>query len=933
MIWIFFVIKEDNTFYIPNNVPVINFSRFLPLCFISLAMASHVNQQETSLINPRHFTIQVKWGMELKTIQKWDGRVDIINGVLVKVTPFIRHSMIDDSKLITSNSWSSTTYTSTEGVFIHFNGSLKTKLAFTTLSGDFNFVIDTLQNKGKLDLLNNHVEIVDISDKYNYRIKGLEYGLYGDGEASIKPQSATVDSYGTWEIQYICGENGIKKDGGIRISWHFTKDWGDPQFTNPKAPNFVTINHSQNSKLSLGKDHQGFFEYPFTNGRIVIIADEDLDEGSTITVTLGDTTRGSLGFQTATIADSSFEFRVESCSEYQNDGFLIYRRIKNNPILNIVSKKKMNNIFIVAPTLSKTNHFFSAKFRIEDAFRNEVSNNLNNFQLFFCKENQKQFIGNYSFSGKNEHVLKIDSLKLSEAGIWRIEMKRDGQLLGQSNPIYITSQTIDKKIYWGELHGHTKYSDGYGEPIEYFNHARNNAFLDFAFITDHDVELDAPDYTVDQMYTINKETVKQVTNNENFISAWSWEWSPNRTTNTSKYPYGDHNIYFFCDTTNIFPSGASNSQTISQLYNQLSNHKQKEKIHIIPHVGGAISNWEYHNPYFETLAEIYSVHGSFENFGQLALDKGYHVGFVSASDSHSGQVGGFNPGISANHFVNGGLTAIITNNLSKESLSKAMKERTVYATTGKRIFIDFKINTAVMGSIIKSQTAPIVEAIVAGEKQIRKIDLIKNGQIIHTEHNRIKDDSTLHILWKNEIDKSDLTNFNEGSWSRRLRSVNWSGSLESESIELIDVYSFEINKDRILENNNNIKWSSDTRGDYDGISIKVDNKNTGILLTVNSNDFKSIAGPKGIIREQTSTKKLENFQFSYNSVPETGLELKINDNDTDKILIYKGTPLAYELSMEYIDSGLLYHENYYYLRVTQVDGNMAWSSPIWVQYD
>ena len=67
--------------------------------------------------------------------------------------------------------------------------------------------------------------------------------------------------------------------------------------------------------------------------------------------------------------------------------------------------------------------------------------------------------------------------------------------------------------------------------------------------------------------------------------------------------------------------------------------------------------------------------------------------------------------------------------------------------------------------------------------------------------------------------------------------------------------------------------------------------------------------------------------------PETGLELKINDNDTDKILIYKGTPLAYELSMEYIDAGLLYHENYYYLRVTQIDGNMAWSSPIWVQYD
>ena len=192
MIWIFFVIKEYNTFYIHNNVPVINFSRLITLCFISLAIASYAGQQETSLINAGHFTIQVKWGMKLKTIQKWDGRVEIINGELVQVTPFIRHSMIDDSKLITSNSWSSTTYTSTEGVFIHFNGSLKTKLAFTTLSGDFSFVMDTLQNKEKLNLFNNHVEIVDISDKYNYRIQGLEYGLYGDGEAIIKPQSVII---------------------------------------------------------------------------------------------------------------------------------------------------------------------------------------------------------------------------------------------------------------------------------------------------------------------------------------------------------------------------------------------------------------------------------------------------------------------------------------------------------------------------------------------------------------------------------------------------------------------------------------------------------------------------------------------------------------------------------------------------------------------
>ena len=130
-------------------------------------MASHTNQQQKAPLDTRNFTIQVKWGVKLKTKQEWDGRVDVINGKLVRVTPFIRHSMIDESKLINLNSWLSKTYTSTEGVFVHVKGSLKTRLSFTTLSGNFNFGIDTLQNNEKIDLLDNNVQVLDISDKYN----------------------------------------------------------------------------------------------------------------------------------------------------------------------------------------------------------------------------------------------------------------------------------------------------------------------------------------------------------------------------------------------------------------------------------------------------------------------------------------------------------------------------------------------------------------------------------------------------------------------------------------------------------------------------------------------------------------------------------------------------------------------------------------------
>ena len=42
------------------------------------------------------------------------------------------------------------------------------------------------------------------------------------------------------------------------------------------------------------------------------------------------------------------------------------------------------------------------------------------------------------------------------------------------------------QVYYGELHGHTRLSDGRPTPDEYFQNIRDNAKLDFAALTDHD---------------------------------------------------------------------------------------------------------------------------------------------------------------------------------------------------------------------------------------------------------------------------------------------------------------------------------------------------------------------------------------------------------------------------------------------------------------
>jgi hypothetical protein len=48
--------------------------------------------------------------------------------------------------------------------------------------------------------------------------------------------------------------------------------------------------------------------------------------------------------------------------------------------------------------------------------------------------------------------------------------------------------------------------------------------------------------------------------------------------------------------------------------------------------------------------------------------------------------------------------------------------------------------------------------------------------------------------------------------------------------------------------------------------------------------------------------------------------------------IYKVNPKAQEASFEYVDLAAQPGENYYYVRVQQADGQLAWSSPIWVRY-
>ena len=52
----------------------------------------------------------------------------------------------------------------------------------------------------------------------------------------------------------------------------------------------------------------------------------------------------------------------------------------------------------------------------------------------------------------------------------------------------------------------------------------------------------------------------------------------------------------------------------------------------------------------------------------------------------------------------------------------------------------------------------------------------------------------------------------------------------------------------------------------------------------------------------------------------------------DNTYLYSARPGVREVSFAFRDADATPRESYYYVRVQQEDGQMAWASPIWVEY-
>jgi hypothetical protein len=489
------------------------------------------------------------------------------------------------------------------------------------------------------------------------------------------------------------------------------------------------------------------------------------------------------------------------------------------------------------------------------------------------------------------------------------------------------------QIYWGDIHNHNEIGYGKGSLERSFDIAENS--LDFYAFTPHTWWPDLPDNDeavkqhhlngfkkVKDNWNKIKQTVRDRYREGEFVTLLAWEWH--------SLAWGDYCVYFPVDDDQFYY--AAN-------LDELKAYAREHKAFIIPHhvayrKGWRGVDWNEFDENYSPVVEIFSEHGnSFEadthcgmyshsmggvDTTQTALHNlkhGQRFGFIACTDDHYGYPAGFGHGI----------TAVICEKLDRKSLFNAINNRHTYAATGDRIKLDFNLNEGMMGDFVRCADSAKINFAVEGRGKLQSVEVYKNGELFvpysildfadqpaHPERHLIKIEWGWDMIASKEITK----------WKIQLSCDN---GVSEDMVPAFCGGSASVSEMNLINKIDDCNWA---------ISSYTSRKNA---IPVNSVSFFLNGGMNAQIHLDIEVEYENSIFKQHMSLTKADLLDKdvykavFDRFSSPKIKIHALIP-----SNEYAFNGELSDDtvragDFYFLKVMQQNGQMAWCSPVWIE--
>jgi len=707
------------------------------------------------------------------------------------------------------------------------------------------------------------------------------------GTATIEPGGDfSVCEKGTWRISYTTGDYGMDDGASILIAQRDMTDAMPLQSDDPEKPGFVSGHTDGDARIEVSYDPWRWTR-PWRGAIIAKVRDGSLRPGEGIEVVLGDRSGGSPGWILQTFPESRHEFRIL----VDPFGTRSYRPIEQSPHIRIIPGQPESIDAILRSTVGPSEEV-QVIVRALDGHGNPVGDFSGEVEAILDPPFESASSVFQLKSGTDGDQV----ISFPDEGEYRLKL-RCGDLVGESNPVRVAKD--QDSVFWVDLHGQTEDTIGTGTIDEYFRYARDSAHVDATCWQGNDFQVTPR--TWGEVCAKTREYDRP----GSFVTFLGYEWSGPTPLG------GDHNIMFLKDDQPICrsslwlledPSGEREFFPINELWEEFEGRRD---VMAVAHVGGRYANLEYWNPKFCGLVEICSNHGVFEWLVKDALRRGLRVGVVAGSDDHSGRPGWSPPlrrgGLRGTVRLDlfGGLTCIYSQELTREGIWNALRSRHCYGTTGKRILLDVRSGEKMMGDAVGNEEINISVGVV-GTSPLLDVEVIRDDEVVHRYPlSEPSGPEWIRIEWSGQRVKSRNR---RTTWAGRIR-VN-GGRIE----ELLQIGFWREGDGIHRISPEEVEFESTTAGDTIGVFLRL----TGGVSRIR---FESPLITRDVQVSELNVEPLECDAGGLNQ----RLRFRL-DCPTDR---------PSHLDFTYSETDPPSGEHAYWIRVLQMDGHGAWSSPIY----